>query len=213
MADGRALIFDMDGLLVDSEPLWWRVEKRFAADRGGDWTDEQARACVGQGLPFVIATMNATFGWTLDVEAEVERLVDRFIAGVDTLELKPGAREILEAAIAAERKRALASSSPLRLIRPVLTRFGLTESFEVVSSGEEVDNGKPAPDIFLLTASRLGVGASDCVVFEDSLAGVTAGKAAGMTVIAIPEDEPERFRPLTPHVVAELHQARAIVGL
>jgi sugar-phosphatase len=213
MADGRALIFDMDGLLVDSEPLWWRVEKAFAADHGGDWSDEQARECVGKGLPYVIATMNELFGWSLEVEAEVERLVDRFIAGVDSLSLKTGAREILEAATAADRKRALASSSPLRLIRPVLERFSLTSAFHVVSSGEEVDNGKPAPDIFLLTAERLGVSAGDCVVFEDSFAGATAGKAAQMTVIAIPEDAPERFTELTPHVVEDLHQARPIVGL
>ena len=213
MADGRALIFDMDGLLVDSEPLWWRVEKAFAADHGGAWTDELAEGCVGKGLPNVIATMNETFGWSLDVDAEAERLVDRFIAGVDTLSLKKGAREILAAATEAGRARALASSSPLRLTRPVLERFSLTTVFDVVSSGEEVADGKPAPDIFLLTAERLGVAAGDCVVFEDSFAGATAGKAAGMTVVAIPETDPERFAELTPHVVADLHEARPIVGL
>lgn len=213
MADGRALIFDMDGLLVDSEPLWWRVEKAFATDHGGAWTDALARGCVGKGLPNVIATMNETFGWSLDVDGEAERLVDRFIASVDTLSLKDGATEILAAATEAKRARALASSSPLRLIRPVLERFELTAAFDVVSSGEEVERGKPAPDIFLLTAERLGVEPKDAVVFEDSFAGATAGKAAGMTVIAIPEDDPERFRQLTPHVVADLHQARPIVGL
>lgn len=211
MASERALIFDMDGLLVDSEPLWWRVEKAFAADHGGTWTDALAQGCVGKGLPHVIAEMNAMFGWSLEVEAEAERLVDRFIAGVDTLSLKEGAREILTAARG--RKLALASSSPLRLIRPVLARFSLKETFDVVSSGEEVAAGKPAPDIFLLTAKRLGVTPEQCVVFEDSHAGVTAGRAAGMTVIAIPEHDPERFTELTPHVVADLHQARPIVGL
>lgn len=213
MADGRALIFDMDGLLVDSEPLWWRVEKAFATDHGGVWTDAMAQECVGKGLTNVIATMNETFDWTLDVEAEAERLVDRFIAGVDTLSLKAGAREILAAATEARRPKALASSSPLRLIRPVLARFSLEESFDVVSSGEEVAEGKPAPDIFLLTAKRLGIAPGDGVVFEDSFAGATAGKAAGMTVVAIPEHDPDRFLELTPHVVTDLHQARPIVGL
>ena len=67
VSDRRALIFDMDGLMVDSEPLWWRVERGFANEQGGAWSDALALGCVGKGLPNVIATMNETFGWTLDV--------------------------------------------------------------------------------------------------------------------------------------------------
>jgi mannitol-1-/sugar-/sorbitol-6-/2-deoxyglucose-6-phosphatase len=213
MSDRRALIFDMDGLMVDSEPLWWRVERAFAEAHQGAWSDELALGCVGKGLPNVIETMNATFGWTLDVNDGARQLVDRFIAAVDSLELKPGCRAILEAAVAADRKRAVASSSPHRLIDAVLTRFELTDVFHVVVSGDDVDDGKPAPDIFLLTAEKLGVTPDRCVVFEDSHAGVTAGCAAGMTVIAIPEHSPERFTELTPHVLPDLNAARPVVGL
>ncbi|MEZ4446140.1 MAG: HAD family phosphatase [Polyangiaceae bacterium] len=213
MADQRALIFDMDGLMVDSEPMWWRVEKAFAERRGGVWTDELAMSCVGKGLPHLMAVMRDALGLSLTIDAGVTELVDDFIRRVDELALKPGCREIVDGAVARGRRRAVASSSPHRLIRAVLDRFSLTDRFEVVVSGEDVVQGKPAPDIFLLTAERLGVTAADCVVFEDSVAGVTAGRAAGMTVIAVPEHDDPVFAELTPHVVADLHAARALVGL
>jgi HAD superfamily hydrolase (TIGR01509 family) len=208
----RALIFDMDGLMVDSEPLWWRVEHALAAEHGVIWTDALALACVGGGLPNVIRTMQAQ-GLSLDVERGVAALVEGFVARLPELELKPGCRELVIAAREAGLRLAVASSSTSRLIEGVLGRFDLRRLFDDVVSGEAVTRAKPAPDIFLLAVERLGVPPDEAVVLEDSLAGVQAAVAAGIPVLAIPEHDAERFVSLTPFVLRDLHEARALLGL
>ncbi len=212
IAELAALIFDMDGLMIDSEPLWWRVEHALAAEHGIAWSDELAHACIGRGLPNVIRTMQP-LGLPLDVGAGVARLVDGFIARIDELQLKPGCLEILAAGQAASLRLALASSSTARLIEAVLARFALAPRFAAVVSGDDVARPKPAPDIFLRAAGALGVAPARAVVLEDSLAGVEAARAAGIAVIAVPELAPESFASLTPWVVRDLHQARALLGL
>jgi HAD superfamily hydrolase (TIGR01509 family) len=202
----------MDGLMVDSEPLWWRVEHALATEHGCHWSDEIAAACVGTGLPNTIVTMQK-LGAKLEVEPGVARLVELFIGEVTALEMKPGCRELVEAASAAGLRLAVASGSTERLITAVLARFELTRYFHAVAPGECVERSKPAPDIFLEAARRLGVPSADCVVLEDSRPGVTAGRAAGMAVIAVPERDAASFAELSPHVVADLHQARALLGL
>jgi HAD superfamily hydrolase (TIGR01509 family) len=210
----RALLFDMDGLMVDSEPLWWRCEGKLAAEHGGVWTLEMARSCMGTGLPNAVAAMRDRLGLpTLEVERGVARLVELFIASLADLELKPGCAELVEAACAAGLRLAVASSSTERLIAAVLARFELGPRFDAVVSGEAVARLKPAPDIFLEAARRLEVAPGDCVVLEDSRAGVTAGAAAGMPVIAVPEWDRESFAALSPHVVVDLHEARRLLAL
>lgn len=212
MVAADALIFDMDGLLIDSEPLWLKVEKQLAAEHGKTWSDEQALQCVGTGLPNTIRVLSRDLGIDIGVDEGVAWLVSTFIARRSELELKPGARELLVAA--RDKRIALASSSTSELIEAVMDRFSdVSFFFEHLVSGSDVAHTKPAPDIFLLTAERLGVEAAGCVVLEDSVAGVEAGVAAGMQVIAVPEHGAERFTALTPHVVADLHQARALLGL
>jgi len=209
-----ALIFDMDGLLIDSEPLWWRVEIALAAQHGKVWNEEQAQQCIGTGLPNAVATIARELNIDIDVDQGVRWLVDAFIERADELQLKPGARELIDAASAAGLPLALASSSTKRLIEAVMNRFGdIAARFQHKISGEHVTDAKPAPDIFLLTAERLGVAPAGCVVLEDSIAGVQAGITAGMQVIAVPEHAPERFASLTPHVVDDLHHARTLLGL
>jgi HAD superfamily hydrolase (TIGR01509 family) len=208
----RTLIFDMDGLMVDSEPLWWRVEKALAREHDQSWSDELATHCVGKGLPYLIETMRRELGLPLSVNEGVAWLVEQFVARVDELQLKTGCVELIEAARTAQRTLAVASSSPQRLIDAVLARFQLAPPFDAIVSGEQVTHPKPAPDIFLRTAELLSTAPADCVVLEDSLAGVRAGRAAGMSVIAVPEHDPERFTELTPHVVHDLHQARRLLG-
>jgi HAD superfamily hydrolase (TIGR01509 family) len=107
----------------------------------------------------------------------------------------------------------VASSSARRLVLATLGRFGLIERFDAIVSGDSVARPKPAPDIFLLAASRLGVGPSECVVLEDSLAGVEAARAAGMRVVAVPERIDERFAALADAVVTDLHEAQTLLGL
>ncbi|MEO7331207.1 MAG: HAD family phosphatase [Minicystis sp.] len=204
-----ALVLDMDGLMVDSEPLWFEVEHDFARVRGHHWSEADAQHCVGRGLPAVIVTMGERFGFPVDVPRDTGALVTAFIARVDQLALKPGCLALLDAA-EGKIPVAVASSSPLRLIHAVLDRFGLMPRFRAVISGESVAHHKPAPDIFLHAAAQIGVAPARCAVFEDSFAGVSAGRAAGMFVIAVPEGPPEGrgFERVADVVVADLFQAR-----
>ncbi|MEM1029247.1 MAG: HAD family phosphatase [Myxococcota bacterium] len=200
----EALIFDMDGLLIDSEPVWGEVERELARGHGlTAWSDEVAARCVGKGLAHLVAVMREVAGLPLSVSAGVEALVDGFIARVGTLSLQPGAGALLDASEGLP--RALATSSPRRLAEAVLAHFGLASRFDVVVTASDVAHAKPAPDIFLAAVRGLGTRG---VVLEDSLAGVTAARAAELTVIAVPEHAPERFAPLTPYVAADLIEAR-----
>jgi HAD superfamily hydrolase (TIGR01509 family) len=206
-------VLDMDGLMVDSEPLWFLVEGAFAAGRGGVWTPELAHACVGRGTAFTLRTMSATFGFPVDVVRDTEAIMDAFLLRVGELKLKPGCVALLDAAQGLP--LAVASSSPLRLIRAVLDRFALTARFAAVVSGESVASPKPAPDIFLRAAAALGVAPDRCAVCEDSLAGATAGRAAGMFVIAVPEGPLENrgFEAVADRIVPDLLAARASLTL
>jgi HAD superfamily hydrolase (TIGR01509 family) len=207
--DTGAIVFDMDGLLVDSEPLWAEVEADFAHSRGADFTSEMGRACVGKGLANTLRVMHEAFGFEIDVERDTREIIDRFIVRAGEVTLKPGARELIEAA---ERvvPMALGSSSERRLIRAVLEAVGLTRRLRVVVGGDAVARPKPAPDIFLRCAELLGVTASRAVVLEDSLAGVHAARSAGMRVIAVPEGDPmgRGFDGLCDAVVPDLFEAR-----
>jgi sugar-phosphatase len=202
-----ALVLDMDGLLVDSEPLWFEVERAFAAARGAAWTPAHAHAAVGRGLAATLTMMHDAFGFPVDVAADTAWIVDTFIARVGDLSLKPGAGELLTAASALP--LALASSSSRRLIAAVLDRFGITARFQAIVSGEAVAHPKPAPDIFLRAAADLGVDPAQCAVLEDSLAGATAGHGAGMFVIAVPEGPPagRGFDAVANVIVADLFEA------
>jgi sugar-phosphatase len=210
MLRAGALLLDMDGLMVDSEPLWFEVERAFAEARGGAWTSALAHACIGKGLASTLAVMSEHFGFVTDLERDGAELVDAFIARAGELLLKPGCAELLAEARGIV-PLALASSSHARLVDAVVTRFDLHGAFGAVVSGDLVTRPKPAPDIFLEAARRLGVPPKACVVFEDSLAGVTAGRAAGMRVIAVPERDPAAFVELADHVVLDLFEARRLL--
>lgn len=209
----RALLFDMDGLMVDSEPLWFRVQGDFVRARGGEWTRAEADRCTGRGLANALRVIQSQLGVPMDIERDTVVILDGFEARVGELELKPGLQEILALAVARETARAVASSSARRLVEAVLGRFALLSAFDAVVSGETVTRQKPAPDIFLAAADRLGVVPGDCVVLEDSLAGVEAARAAGMHVVAVPERPDARFAALADAVVADLHAAGALLDL
>ena len=210
--EARALLFDMDGLMIDSEPVWHVVERELGRALGVDWSEELSQACIGTGLPNTIETMRTKLGVTLGVAEGVERLVEGFLAHLADLRLHAGCRELVGAAHG-RMPLAVASSSTHRLVTAVLDHFGLQAHFAAVVSGESVPRTKPAPDIFLHAAERLGCAPVDCVVLEDSAAGVRAACAAGMRVIAVPESDPAPFRALTEWVVADLHAARVLLGL
>lgn len=206
----RALVFDMDGLLVDSEPLWHEIEKDFIAARGGMWTLELALQCTGMGIGPGIKLMGETCGFDVDEERDVAEMEDRFVARVEEVSLKPGALSLLNEA----RGRlpvGLASSSTRRLIDTILRRFDLAGHFIATVSGREVPRAKPFPDVYLRAAQLLGVEPAACLALEDSRNGTRAARAAGMKVIAVPEGQREEFESLADAVVGNLDEARALI--
>jgi HAD superfamily hydrolase (TIGR01509 family) len=206
----------MDGLMVDSEPEWYALQSDFVRARGAEWTAELARRCAGGGLAHALHVMAGELGLEIDVVRDTAWMVDAFIARVGRLRLKAGCLELVGAARARGVPCAVASSSMRSLVEAVLAHFDLRSSFGGVVTGECVSRSKPAPDIFLEAAARLAVSAADCVVLEDSLAGVRAGRAAGMRVIAVPEHGADGFGHLgagADAVVRDLHEARALLGM
>lgn len=188
----RAIVFDMDGLLVDSEPLWVRSEIEVFAEVAVPLTEVDCAKTKGLRVDDVVTYWHRRRPWTGPSLAEVEdRLVDR-VASLVAAEgvALPGVHEAIATARAHGARVALASSSPMKIIEATLGRLGLSAAFDATLSAEREPFGKPHPGIFLATAARLGVPAVDCLVLEDSLTGIVAAKAARMTCIAVPFDHP-----------------------
>ena len=183
-----AVIFDMDGLLVDSEPLWRRAEIAAFAEVGVTLDETLCLETTGLRIDQVVEHWQRRFGFRAKSHAEVRRdILERVTALIASeAEPLPGARAAVERA-AAELPIALASSSPHSIIDAVLSRFAIRDLFRVIHSADEEPYGKPHPVVFLSTASRLGVAEVDCLVLEDSLNGVLAAKAARMRCTAVPE--------------------------
>ena len=182
----EAVVFDLDGILIDSEHVWDEVRQQLAEERGGRWNENASRDMMGMSSIEWSRYMRDVVGLTEEPEeisAEVvRRLEDRYRR---ELPLIPGAEQAVES-LAARWPLALASSSNRELIDLVLESSGLGRYFEASVSSEEVARGKPAPDVFLEAARRLGVGPTHCAAVEDSENGILAAKAAGMRTIAIP---------------------------
>jgi sugar-phosphatase len=185
----RALIFDMDGLLIDSEPLWHEAEIYAFGLAGLRLTTEQCLETTGLRVDEVVEYRYAREPWAAPSQEAVtaaitERVVELIHAkGV----LKPGVDQALDVARASGLRVSLASSSPYVIINAVVDTFGLRPAFEVIHSAEEEKRGKPEPDVYLTTARKLGVEPAACLALEDSPNGVVAAKAAGMKCIAVPE--------------------------
>jgi mannitol-1-/sugar-/sorbitol-6-/2-deoxyglucose-6-phosphatase len=197
----RAAIFDMDGLLIDSEPYWKASEREVFGSVGIDITDEMAAVTAPMTPRRVTEHWYGVRPWSGRSLDEVEgaviaRVAEHVRARATAL---PGVREAL--AICAEQgwRVALASNSPAVLCELVLDVLGIAPSFHAVLSADHVERGKPDPAIYLLAASRLGVAPAECLVFEDSPTGVRAARAAGMCVVAIPSAG-MRFADVEPHL-------------
>ena len=186
----RATLFDMDGLLIDSEVLWHRAEVEIFGHLGVPITQTEDRLTKGMFVREVVAYWYDRYPWTgPSQEAIVSQLLERVGDLVESDgRLLEGALRAID--MAAQRGPiALASSTPLALIDRCLAHFGLLDRFALRYSAEFEPYGKPHPGVFLSAAAGLGVGAEDCLVFEDSSAGVTAAKAAHMSVVAVPAAE------------------------
>jgi len=185
----RAAIYDMDGLLLDSEPYWVQAEMDVLGGVGVPLTEALARETTGMRLDEAVAHWYGRFPWTGqsqgDVLARLTRAAHHLILAHAVA--KPGVQESLALFTRLGIRRALASSSPLSLIRAVVDKLGLQGHFEITVSAESEAHGKPHPAVYLTCAGQLGLLPAECVALEDSVNGLTSAKAAGMHVIAVPE--------------------------
>jgi HAD superfamily hydrolase (TIGR01509 family) len=182
----EAVVFDLDGVIVDSEQVWDDVREQLAKERGGRWHEGAQAAMMGMSSPEWSAYMHDEIGLEESPEEINDEVVHRMLARYrESLPLFDGAVEAVRR-LATAYTLAVASSSNRPLIEVVLERAGLAELFAVVVSSEEVAAGKPAPDVYLETARRLGAEPVRCAAIEDSANGIRAAHAAGMRVFAIP---------------------------
>jgi HAD superfamily hydrolase (TIGR01509 family) len=182
----QAVVFDLDGVLVRTEELWDEVREGLARERGGQYGAEAQRAMMGMSSLEWSRYMHEELGVPEPPEAISAEVVRRLEARYrERLPLIEGAREAVER-LAERWPLGVASSSNRPLIDAVLELAGLSESFAATVSSEEVARGKPAPDVYLEAAARLGVDPASCAAIEDSHSGIRSAKAAGMRVLAIP---------------------------
>jgi HAD superfamily hydrolase (TIGR01509 family) len=181
-----AVVFDLDGVLIDSEPVWEQVRRGYVAEAGGEWQPDSQQRLMGMSTPEWARYLSGELGVGRPPDVVAAEVIDRMARRYeDRLPLLPGAVEAVRR-VAGRWPLALASSSPRRLIDAVLAEAGLTGYFAVTMSTEEVARGKPAPDVYLSVASKLGVPPGAAVAIEDSSNGLRAAHAAGMRVVAVP---------------------------
>ena len=200
----EAVVFDMDGVLIDSEPVWERVRRKLVADRGGQWAQDAQDRLMGMSTAEWSAYMSEDLGMRLPPRQVAELVIAAVAAEYRAyLPLLPGAVEAVRE-LSARWPLAIASSAPKSLIEAVLDDSGLRSAFAAAVSSEEVPHGKPAPDVYLAAAERLGVPPTACAAVEDSSNGLRSAAAAGLAVIAVP-------RPEYPPAADALDQARLVL--
>jgi HAD superfamily hydrolase (TIGR01509 family) len=182
----EAVVFDLDGVLVDSEPVWEQVRRQVVAEHGGHWAPDAQRRLMGMSTGEWARYLGEDQGVGLPPEQIAALVIERMAARyTEHLPLMPGAVEAVRR-LAARWPLGLASSSPPSLIETVLDAASLRSSFQTTMSTEQVSRGKPAPDIYLAVTARLGHPPERCAAIEDSSNGLRSAAAAGLHVIAIP---------------------------
>jgi HAD superfamily hydrolase (TIGR01509 family) len=182
----EAVVFDLDGVLIDSEPVWEQVRRRVVAEHGGHWAPDTQDRLMGMSTGEWSRYLSADLGVRLSApevaDVVIEAMASRYR---EHLPLLPGAIDAVRR-MAERWPLGLASSSPRSLIETVLAAASLRSAFAAVMSTEEVPRGKPAPDIYLAVAAGLGKRPAACAAVEDSSNGLRAAAAAGLAVIAVP---------------------------
>ncbi len=183
----EAIIFDMDGTLVDSEPLHLIAYQSVLNQLGIEFGDNCNQKYLGRKDSEIVVEICQSFSLSISSDELLKRKDDSFLALAES-GAKPidGVLETIASAKQAGLKVAVASSSPMHVINFITRTLNIFDHFDELVSGDDVEHGKPAPDIFLLTAGRLGLLPHQCIVIEDTDAGVLAAKSAGMTCIAVP---------------------------
>jgi HAD superfamily hydrolase (TIGR01509 family) len=186
----QAVIFDLDGLMVDSEPLAREAWRSLLADYGHTMDEEMVNAILGLRLMDTSQLAKERFDLPLPVEEIAKRRNELLLALVPgNLEPMPGLVELLRATDGRGLRRAVATSSPGTYARVALREIGVADGFECIISGDMVSRGKPAPDTYLAVAAALALPPTVCLALEDSPVGVRAAKAAGMRCIAVPNEQ------------------------
>ncbi|UNH25330.1 hexitol phosphatase HxpB [Moellerella wisconsensis] len=186
----QAAIFDMDGLLIDSEPFWSQATKEILAEIGVDFLmADQMPDTLGLRIDHVVELWYQTVPWQGYSQEEVaQKIIDRVISLVEeTRPLLPGVNQALELCQSLNLKIALASASPLYMLEKVLELFNIRDYFSAVISAAELPHSKPNPEVYLQAAQALGVNPINCVSLEDSFNGMIAAKAARMRSIVVPD--------------------------
>ena len=190
-----AVLWDMDGTLVDTEPYWIATEFALAEEYGGEWSEADAAHLVGSDLIVSGAYIKNKLGLPHTPAEVVELLLDGVCARLDAdVPWRPGARELLADLVAQDIPCALVTMSWQRFAAPILAHLP-PESFKVIVTGEQVANGKPHPEPYETAAAALGVDPRDCVAIEDSPTGATSAGAAGCTVLVVPNHVPVPLLP------------------
>ena len=184
----RAVIFDLDGVLADSEPWWNEIDAKLLAQYGVRYRGEYHRNVLGVSYRLAVEFFKKAFGLSASTDELIQRrgeIATEFFA--NRVGLFPPAKEVLQELRRMNLRLAVATSSVSASARPFLDRHQLTAFFDVIVTGDEIEHGKPHPDIYLRAAAKLNVAADACLVIEDALAGIAAAKAAKMCVAAIPD--------------------------
>lgn len=185
----NAVLFDMDGLLVDTEPYWLETERELMADFGVIWQSEDQLYCLGGPMQKVGDYMSSLAQNRESSEWFAEELIDRMAKKFENITLMPGIADLLDEIAALNLPTALVSASPRRLVDAVLASFPVSP-FTVTISANDVTRGKPHPDPYLKAAAILGIDITRSLIIEDSPTGVTAARASGAFVVAVPHIAP-----------------------
>ncbi len=180
----QAAIFDSDGTLIDSLPMHWRIERELLRNEGVDLTEEEQVSYTGKSERDWIRQLMRTKGASFAVDRFIEKMTERKLAAIPEVTFMPGVEELLDQLKAQGFKLAVATGASRAFFEQVRKRLALDRWFDSFVTADDVEKGKPSPEIFLASAKRLGVKAEECVVFEDGTLGLEAASAALMTPIA-----------------------------
>ncbi|MDZ4771136.1 MAG: HAD family phosphatase [Chloroflexota bacterium] len=209
----RAVIFDMDGLLIDSEPIWEQVEDGILTRRNLILDPAVRARYIGMRMADFWRGLSEAYALNEPIHLLIAEAVDTMAARVGTdAALRPGAADLIALLQARGIPCAIASSSPMAIIDAVVAAHGWETLFARRVSGDDVTHGKPAPDIYLEAALRIGVDPADCLALEDSLNGTRAAVAARMVTVAVPDlahTSAAAFDGVTPYIFESLHDVRA----
>ena len=180
-----AVLWDMDGTLIDSEPYWLASESAFAAAHDSNWGQDDGLGVIGMSLYESSKLLKERVGSSLEPQQIIDQITDGVLSQLErAIPWRPGARELLKLLKDNNVKTALVTGSMHRMAQKVAEQIGF-EAFDVILGGDDVVKGKPHPESYLTAASMLGVDPTHCVAFEDSLTGITAAEAAGTKAVGI----------------------------